>query len=126
VGYSWIDQLKLEAERTVTDLQMKFAASRFPQSTPLTKVISSSRIRRSMTGGQSQIRHRAIVLGRQHMQSGGPVRQPYAGVDFISPVRIYELGYSFADSEFWRGGLAGEVVPDPLFFGIDNGGFVVD
>jgi len=38
VGYSWIDQLKLEAERTVTDLQMKFAASRFPQSTPLTKV----------------------------------------------------------------------------------------
>jgi asparagine synthase (glutamine-hydrolysing) len=39
VGYSWIDQLKLEAERTVTDLQMKFAASRFPQSTPLTKVI---------------------------------------------------------------------------------------
>jgi hypothetical protein len=42
VGYSWIDQLKLEAERTVTDLQMKFAASRFPQSTPLTKVIITS------------------------------------------------------------------------------------
>ena len=38
VGYSWIDHLKLEAERTVTDLQMKFAASRFPHSTPRTKV----------------------------------------------------------------------------------------
>ncbi len=27
------------------------------------------------------------------LQFGGPVRQPYAGVDFISPVRIYEFGY---------------------------------
>lgn len=37
VGYSWIDQLKLEAEKNVTDLQMKFAASRFPVSTPKSK-----------------------------------------------------------------------------------------
>ena len=39
VGYSWIDTLKQEAERIVSDLQMKFAASRFPHSTPRTKVI---------------------------------------------------------------------------------------
>ena len=38
VGYSWIDTLKQEAERIVSDLQMKFAASRFPHSTPRTKV----------------------------------------------------------------------------------------
>jgi len=37
VGYSWIDHLKSEAESSVTDLQMKFASSRFPVSTPLTK-----------------------------------------------------------------------------------------
>jgi len=37
VGYSWIDHLKLEAENLVTDLQMKFAASRFPVSTPRSK-----------------------------------------------------------------------------------------
>ena len=28
VGYSWIDHLKLEADKLVTDLQMKFAESR--------------------------------------------------------------------------------------------------
>ena len=28
VGYSWIDQLKMEADKAVTDLQMKFAESR--------------------------------------------------------------------------------------------------
>jgi hypothetical protein len=27
------------------------------------------------------------------MQPGRLVRKPYAGVDFISPVRIYEFGY---------------------------------
>jgi hypothetical protein len=53
VGYSWIDQLKLEAERTVTDLQMKFAASRFPQSTPLTKVIKKNIHVGSETGSGS-------------------------------------------------------------------------
>jgi len=37
VGYSWIDHLKMEADKVVTDLQMKFAASRFPVSTPRTK-----------------------------------------------------------------------------------------
>ncbi len=26
----------------------------------------------------------------------GPVRQPYAGVNFIPPVRIYEFGYKYA------------------------------
>ena len=30
VGYSWIDMLKAEAEKKVTDLQMKHAESRFP------------------------------------------------------------------------------------------------
>jgi hypothetical protein len=30
----------------------------------------------------------------QPMQPGGQVRQPYAGADFILPVRIYEFGYS--------------------------------
>ncbi|XP_023324027.1 asparagine synthetase [glutamine-hydrolyzing] 2 [Eurytemora carolleeae] len=37
VGYGWIDHLKIEAENSVTDLQMKFASSRFPVSTPRTK-----------------------------------------------------------------------------------------
>jgi len=37
VGYGWIDHLKAEAESQVTDLQMKFASSRFPVSTPKTK-----------------------------------------------------------------------------------------
>jgi hypothetical protein len=26
--------------------------------------------------------------------TGGPVRQPYAGANFIPPVRDYEFGYS--------------------------------
>ncbi len=37
-----------------------------------------------------QLWHRFVVPARQ---PGGPVRQPYAGVDFISPVRDYEFGY---------------------------------
>jgi len=37
VGYGWIDHLKAEAESLVTDLQMKFASSRFPVSTPKSK-----------------------------------------------------------------------------------------
>ena len=37
VGYGWIDHLKLEAQSLVTDLQMKFASSRFPVSTPQSK-----------------------------------------------------------------------------------------
>ena len=32
VGYSWIDMLKSEAEKRVSDLQMKHADSRFPVS----------------------------------------------------------------------------------------------
>ncbi len=31
------------------------------------------------------------------MQPGGPVRQSYAGVNFIPPVRNYEFGYSSVD-----------------------------
>ncbi len=31
------------------------------------------------------------------MQPGGLVRQPYAGVNFIPPVRDYELGYTGQD-----------------------------
>ncbi len=30
-----------------------------------------------------------------------PVRQPYAGVDFISHVRIYEFGYTTLTTEKW-------------------------
>lgn len=37
VGYGWIDHLKEVANRDVTDLQMKFATSRFPVSPPKTK-----------------------------------------------------------------------------------------
>ncbi len=36
---------------------------------------------------------RDVVPARLLMQPGGPVRQPYSGVDLISPVRIYEFGY---------------------------------
>ncbi len=28
--------------------------------------------------------------------AGGPIRQPYAGVDFIPQLGIYEFGYSIA------------------------------
>jgi hypothetical protein len=31
----------------------------------------------------NQLRHRVVVLARQTTWDGGPVRQPYAGVDFI-------------------------------------------
>ena len=37
VGYSWIDALKATAEKSVSDLQMKFAANRFPDEPPSTK-----------------------------------------------------------------------------------------
>merc|ERR1719270_1624867 len=37
VGYSWIDALKATAENKVSDLQMKFAANRFPDSPPTSK-----------------------------------------------------------------------------------------
>lgn len=37
VGYSWIDMLKVEADKKVTDLQLKYAESRFPTSPPQTK-----------------------------------------------------------------------------------------
>jgi asparagine synthase (glutamine-hydrolysing) len=37
VGYGWIDSLKALAEREVSDTEIKRAASRFPQNTPLTK-----------------------------------------------------------------------------------------
>lgn len=37
VGYSWIDTLKAEAEKRITDEQMKHAAERFPINTPDTK-----------------------------------------------------------------------------------------
>jgi asparagine synthase (glutamine-hydrolysing) len=37
VGYSWIDALKATAENKVSDLQMKFAANRFPDAPPTTK-----------------------------------------------------------------------------------------
>ena len=37
VGYSWIDALKATAEKSVSDLQMKFAANRFPDEPPTTK-----------------------------------------------------------------------------------------
>ncbi len=45
--------------------------------------------------GNSWLRHRLVVPAWQPMQTGGPVRQPYAGVNFIPPVRDYEFGYWF-------------------------------
>ncbi len=38
-------------------------------------------------------RVKVVVLTCHLMQPGGPIRQPYAGVNFIPPVRGYELGY---------------------------------
>ena len=37
VGYNWIDTLKQVADETVSDLQMKYASSRFPIASPLSK-----------------------------------------------------------------------------------------
>ena len=37
VGYNWIDTLKDIAEKNITDLQMKYAKSRFPIASPQTK-----------------------------------------------------------------------------------------
>ena len=37
VGYGWIDSLKAQADRQITDLQMQFAASRFPIHPPTSK-----------------------------------------------------------------------------------------
>ena len=37
VGYGWIDNLKSEANRRITDLQMQFADSRFPIQPPVSK-----------------------------------------------------------------------------------------
>jgi hypothetical protein len=42
------------------------------------------------------------------MYPGGPERQPYAGVDFISPVRIYEFGF--------RTAILRNEITDPLIF----------
>jgi hypothetical protein len=36
------------------------------------------------------------------MYPGGPIRKPYAGVDFIPPVRDYEFGYWKHGGEIWR------------------------
>ncbi len=41
----------------------------------------------------NQLWHRVVVLARQTTWDGGPVRQPYAGVDFIPQSGIYEFGY---------------------------------
>jgi hypothetical protein len=44
--------------------------------------------------GDSQLRHRDVVPACcQATWADGPVRQPYAGVDFIPQSRIYEFGY---------------------------------
>jgi hypothetical protein len=40
--------------------------------------------------GLSQLRHRVVTLG---YMAAGPVRQRYAGVDFILQSGIYEFGY---------------------------------
>lgn len=37
VGYSWIDTLKIMAEKEISDQQMKTAKHRFPYNTPVTK-----------------------------------------------------------------------------------------
>merc|ERR1719450_1506215 len=37
VGYSWIDELQMYADKTITDQQLATAAKRFPLKTPRTK-----------------------------------------------------------------------------------------
>ncbi len=44
-------------------------------------------------GKHSQLRHRVVVPSRQATWVGKPVRQPYAGVDFVPQSWIYEFGY---------------------------------
>ncbi len=36
---------------------------------------------------------RVVVPARQATWAGGPVRQPYAAVDFVPQSGIYEFGY---------------------------------
>jgi hypothetical protein len=44
-------------------------------------------------GDKVELRHRVVVRAHRATWAGGPVRQPNAGGDFISPVRVYEFGY---------------------------------
>jgi hypothetical protein len=53
-----------------------------------------------MNGGKTQLRHRVVVPDRQPCTSGGPIRQHYAGVDFILQSGIYEFGYGLVFVEF--------------------------
>jgi hypothetical protein len=39
--------------------------------------------------------------------AGGPVQQPYAGVDFISQSRIYEFGYRSDGGAYWKKSVGG-------------------
>ncbi len=52
-----------------------------------------SRIHRSRLGRYSQLRHRVVVRARQATWAGGPLRQPFAGVDFIPWSWIYVFGF---------------------------------
>ncbi len=47
-------------------------------------MVQSALYSQSLTGEYRWHRHRVVVPARQPMQPGGPVRQPYAGVDFMT------------------------------------------
>jgi hypothetical protein len=57
--------------------------------------VYSSRIHRSLTDGGDKVNFCIGLLysGTPGYMAGGPVRQPYAGVDFIPQSGIYEFGY---------------------------------
>ncbi len=58
--------------------------------------VTCSRIHRPWLGRYCKVssgRGLSYLSARHALWAGGPVRQPYARVDFISPVRVYEFGY---------------------------------
>ncbi len=62
----------------------------------------------SLTGGYSWLWHRVVVLARPHMQPGGPIRQPYAMVDYITQAGTKNLA-----SDLWLCQLTGRVGLEP-------------
>jgi hypothetical protein len=56
-------------------------------------VFSCSQIHSPCPGGYSPLWLKVVVPGRQATSAGGPVRQPYAGVNYIPQVRDYQFGY---------------------------------
>ncbi len=48
-------------------------------------------------GGYSRLWHRVALPARQSMSPGGPVQQPYAGVDYIPRSGTKNLAYGMKD-----------------------------